>query len=94
MVRLFTDKKGTGDVVVQTTATDTDQFLAELAEAMHQAIFKANDDGFTALQIMKVAMPIAYKLSGYKADNGSEQRTLVCGFVSPENCDVLSTAGR
>ena len=58
MVRLFTDKKGTGDVVVQTTATDTDQFLSELAEAMHQAIFKANDDGFTALQIMKVAMPM------------------------------------
>jgi len=94
MIRIYIDNKGSGDVVVQTTATDTEQFLAELAEAMHHAIIKASDDGLTALQIMKVAMPIAYKLSGYKADGVSEQRTLVCGYVSPENCDVLSTAGR
>lgn len=94
MVRIFIDNKGSGEVVVQTTALDTDQFLGELAEAMHHAVMQAKDDGLTALQIMKVAMPIAYKLSGYKADTVTEQRTLVCGYVSPENCDVLTTAGR
>jgi hypothetical protein len=94
MVRIFIDRKGSGDVVVQTTALDTDQYLGELAEAMHHAVIQAKDDGLTALQIMKVAMPIAYKLSGYKADSVTEQRTLVCGYVSPENCDVLTTAGR
>jgi len=94
MVRIFVDKKGSGDIVVQTTALDTDQYLSELAEAMHHAVMQANDDGFTALQIMKVAMPIAFKLSGYKADLVAEQRTLVCGYVSPENCDVLTTTGR
>ena len=94
MVRIFSDKNGSGEFVIQTTATDTDSFIAELAEAMSTAIEAANDSGLTAMGIMKNAMPIAFKLSGYKADTVSEQRTLVCGTVSPNSCEVVSSAGR
>ncbi len=94
MVRIFTDKHGSGNYVIQTTSTDTDTFISELAEAMHSAIFKLDDGGLAAMGIMKTAMPIAYKLSGYKADGVSEQRTLVCGAVSPASCEVISSAGR
>ena len=94
MVRIFVDAKGSGDVVVQTTAIDVDQFIGELAEAMTAAVVKADDEGLTTLGILKVAMPIAYKLSGYKAETVQEQRTLVCGNVSPTHCEVLSSAGR
>ena len=93
MVRIFRDK-ATGDFVIQTTATDTDAFLAELAESMDVAIKQTNDEGISALGILKNAMPIAYKLSGYKADNVQEQRTLVCGNISPNACEVVASAGR
>ncbi len=95
MVRIFSDKNGSGEFVIQTTATDTDTFVCELADAMHKALFSIGDDGGLAMMgIMKNAMPIAFKLSGYKADTVSEQRTLVCGAVSPSSCEVVSSAGR
>lgn len=94
MVRIFADTKGSGDFVIQTTALDVDTFLYEFAEAFDSAVVKANDNGVSALGILKNAMPIAYKLSGYKADTVQEQRTLVCGTVSPNSCEVVSSAGR
>jgi len=94
MVRIFSDSDGSGDFVVQTTCLDTDTFLTEFAEAFDAAVVKANDGGLTAMGILKSAMPIAYKLSGYKADSVQEQRTLVCGTVSPNSCEVISSAGR
>lgn len=94
MVRIFSDKNGSGEFVIQTTATDTDSFVSELAEAMSLAIVDANDGGLTAMGIMKNAMPIAFKLAGYKADSVAEQRTLVCGVVSPNACEVVASAGR
>ncbi len=93
MVRIFKDDN-TGDFVLQTTAIDTDSFMAELAEAIDMAIKASNDDGVSALGILKNAMPIAYKLSGYKAENVQEQRTLVCGNISPNACQVVASAGR
>lgn len=94
MVRIFSDVKGTGDFVIQTTCLDVDAFLSEFAEAFDAAVVKANDGGLTAMGILKNAMPIAYKLSGYKAENVQEQRTLLCGTVSPNSCEVVSSAGR
>jgi hypothetical protein len=44
--------------------------------------------------ILKNAMPIAFKLSGYKADEVMEQRTLVCGAISPVACEEVACAGR
>lgn len=36
-VSIYVDRKGSGDFVVQTTATDTDTFISELAEALAKA---------------------------------------------------------
>ena len=94
MVRIFSDVNGTGDFVIQTTSIDVDTFIAELAEAMDIALKKSDDGGLSALGILKNAMPIAYKLSGYKAETVQEQRTLVCGNISPNMCEVVSSAGR
>ena len=94
MVRIFSDTNGSGDFVIQTTCLDAETFLSEFSEAFNDAVVKANDGGLTAMGILKNAMPIAYKLSGYKADNVQEQRTLVCGTISPNSCEVVATAGR
>ena len=94
MVRIFSDVNGTGDFVVQTTCLDADTFLSEFAEAFDAAVVKANDGGITAMGVLRNAMPIAYKLSGYKAENVQEQRTLVCGSISPTSCEVVASAGR
>lgn len=93
MVRIFKDSH-TGEYVIQTTALETDIFISELSEALHHVVSAANDDGLAAMGILKNAMPIAYKLSGYKADTVIEQRTLVCGNMSPNNCEVVASAGR
>lgn len=94
MVRIFSDTNGSGDFVIQTTCLDAETFLSEFSEAFNDAVVKANDGGLTAMGILKNAMPIAYKLSGYKADNVQEQRTLVCGTISPNSCEVVASAGR
>ena len=94
MVNIFTDSKGTGEFVIQTTAIDTDSFILELSEAMTKVVSESSDGGLTCFGIMKNAMPIEFKLSGYKADSVSEQRTLVCGNISPSSCEVISSAGR
>ena len=94
MVNIFTDSKGTGEFVIQTTAIDTDSFILELSEAMTKVVSESSDGGLPCCGSMKNAMPIAFKLSGYKADSVSEQRTLVCGNISPSSCEVISSAGR
>jgi len=94
MVRIFSDRNGSGDYVIQTTATDTDTFISELSEALAKVVADSHDDGLTCFSIMKNAMPIAFKLSGYKADSVQEQRTLVCGNVSPNSCEVVASVGR
>ena len=95
MVRIFKDKK-TGDFVVQTTCLDHEAFISDLAEALPQVIDKSKDDAaaLDTLGVLQKAMPIAFKLAGYKAENVSEQRTLVCGNAMPSSSDVVATAGR
>lgn len=94
MVRIFKDNKS-GEFVVQTTCLDADSFISDLSEALAQVVEKSNGEGaLSALGILTVAMPIAFKLSGYKADTVSEQRTLICGTALPASSDVVATAGR
>jgi len=93
MVRIFRNsgKGGNGEFVIQTTCLDADTYLFELAEALSGAMDKiaADDRETSILSILQNAMPLSYKLSGYKADGVSEQRTLVCGSVSPESCEHI-----
>lgn len=99
MVRIFKDA-GSGDFVIQTTCIDLNTYIAELGEAMHKVITTgtvsdiSSDDGISAMGILQNAMPIAFKLAGYKADTVSEQRTLICGDISPTSCEVVASAGR
>ena len=90
MIQIFKDK--TGEYLVQTTCLTTETFIGELAEAI--SVCAAEDAGLAALGILTNAMPIAFKLSGYKADQVREQRTLVCGNASPSDQDLISTVGK
>lgn len=92
MVRILKDA-ASGDYVVQTTCLELDSFVSELAEALAQAVGK-EDGEMAALGVLSNAMPIAFKLAGYKAENVSEQRTLVCGNISPNACEVVASSGK
>lgn len=102
MVRILIDQDA-NNVVVQTTALDHAAFVLELGEAIAQISHEARGDSRFAdedsmsilmMDVLKNAMPIAFKLAGYKAENVHEQRTLVCGHVSPIKCTELASAGR
>lgn len=94
MVRVFHDK-ASGEFVIQTTCLDVDSFTSDLAEALAGVLKKSNGDAaIDALGILANAMPIAFKLAGYKAESVDEQRTLVCGKASPHKADLLVTVGR
>lgn len=94
MVRIFHDK-ASGEFVVQTTCIDHDSFISDLSEALTEVVKNHNGDGALAtLGVLQNAMPIAFKLSGYKAETVAEQRTLVCGKASPHKSDLLVTVGR
>lgn len=92
-VRIYEDTK-TGEVVVWTSCLDTPTFILELASALAECEKTAGDRELRLSQALTRAMPIAFKLSGYKADEVSEQRTLSCGSVSPEYCSVVGRGGR
>lgn len=91
-VRIFKDKD-TGEYAVQTSCLTADAFITELSEALAKAMSLENSSDMAAFGILKSSMPIAFKLSGYKADEVSEQRTLLCGRVSPNSSDCVATAG-
>jgi hypothetical protein len=93
MVRIFKDQSG--EFLVQTTCLDVDAFISDLAEALSETLSSAKEGGdLIALGVLTNAMPIAFKLSGYKAETVSEQRTLVCGRASPAESDLVATGGR
>lgn len=89
MVKIFKDKKS-GEIMVQSSCTDPAQFLCDLAEALAQVDKSAEHFH----EVLQVSMPIAFKLAGYKADEVSEQRTLVCGRCSPLESAVIASAGK
>jgi hypothetical protein len=91
-VRIFKDK-ATGEYAVQTSCLTADGFITELSEALAKAMAAERSSDMAAFGILRAAMPIAFKLSGYKADEVSEQRTLICGTVSPNSTDCVATGG-
>jgi hypothetical protein len=88
-VNIFEDTK-TSEIVIQTTCLDMRSFVTSLADAISTIVLNTPDVAVTMEQIMLRSMPIAFKLSGYKADEVREERTLVCGNVSPENCKIIA----
>lgn len=92
MVKIFEDQKS-GETIVWTSCLTTGDFLVDLSAAMADAT-KAGDRDVRIHSILSRAMPIAFKLSGYKADEVNEARTLTCGTVSPDGCAVIGRGGR
>lgn len=92
MVRILEDPK-TGDVVVQTNCLNVQDYLVEMATALAHAT-KEGDRELRTYQCLQRAMPIAFKLAGYKSEEVSEWRTLVCGTVSPDYCTEIGRGGR
>lgn len=86
MIKIFKDK-GNGQCMVQTNCLSADEFTMSLAEALGALNGQGTASDF--LEILSVAMPIAYKLSGYKADTVREERSLACGIISPSASALL-----
>lgn len=94
MVRIYQDRQS-GEFVIQTTCLDVESFTADLAEALAEITKDANGDAaLSTLGVLNNAMPIAFKLAGYKADTVYEQRTLMCGTALPHKSDLLASAGK
>lgn len=91
MVRIFKD--GKDSFMVQTTCLDVADFTAQLAESMGSVGGDEVERAIALKGILDCAMPIAFKLAGYKADSVTEQRTMVCGFVSPSESKLLASSG-
>jgi hypothetical protein len=58
----------------------------ELAQALGEL---KNSDA--VLGVLENAMPIAFRLAGYKAEAVRETRQLVCGAISPGQSTLLLT---
>lgn len=93
MIRLFKDSKR-GGYMVQTTCLTADDFIADLADAIASLSNNSALDAVDLLGVLSQAMPIAFKLSGYKADAVSEQRTLICGYITPSDSTLVAAVGK
>lgn len=89
MIKVFRDKK-TGDYLVESNCLDIPAFIADLSEALSNI---KNGGAEEYMAVLTQAMPIAYKLSGYKADEVSERRTLICGRCSPQDSSLVVSVG-
>ena len=93
MVNIYKNrgKGGNGEFVIETNLTSLDTFKSELSGAILAAISELEgDDEFTMTGILEKAFPIAFKLSGYKAESVHEQKILLCGHSSPSECDLIA----
>jgi hypothetical protein len=94
MIRIY--RNVAGQFAVQTTALDAETFIFELSEAMAKLADVAPDEDLSVafLGTLESAFPIAFKLSGYKADGVTEQRTLLCGSLLPNDSECVAHVGR
>lgn len=88
---------GAYEVVVQTNAQSLDIFISALADALHAALVheasapNAPDNSQALIAAtLKNAFPVAFAISGYKAEKVSESKLLTCGFASPDSSELLA----
>jgi hypothetical protein len=87
MIEVYANTERT-EFLLTTSCTQTDDFLVELATVLAKL---PKDEG-VMLGVMQAAMPIAYKLSGYRAESVREVRSLSCGHVTPGANSVIATS--
>lgn len=88
MIEIYANGSRT-EFMVSSTCTEASDFLLDLAAVLA----KVEQSETVMLGVLQAAMPIAYKLSGYKADNVRETRSLACGHITPGNSHVIATSG-
>lgn len=88
---------GAMEVVVQTNSQSLDVFIVALADALHAALVheasapNAVDTSQALISAtLKNAFPVAFAISGYKAEKVSESKLLTCGFASPDASELLA----
>jgi len=84
------------EVVVQTNCTTLDAFITELADVLENCN-DAERAGFDEPRhfyrsVLKNAFPVAFAISGYKADRVTEAKLLTCGAMSPDGLQLLSVS--
>lgn len=82
---------GSREIVVQTNAQSLDVFIAGLSDALDAAL-KAEPEhaAQTIAGTLKNAFPVAFAISGYKAEKVSESKLLTCGFASPDASELVA----
>lgn len=82
---------GAREIVVQTNAQSLDVFISGLADALDAAL-QAEPDlaAQTIAATLKNAFPVAFAISGYKAEKVSESKLLTCGFASPDASELVA----
>lgn len=86
-----------GELGILTTAHDLDAFITGLATATAKYVFTHRDTNQQQIErdlawIYRNAFPIAFKLSGYKADQVIERHLLMCGSNAPAADDIVASA--
>jgi len=82
---------GSREIVVQTNAQSLDVFISGLADALDAAL-QAEPElaAQTISATLKNAFPVAFAISGYKAEKVSESKLLTCGFASPDVSELVA----
>lgn len=82
---------GSREIVVQTNAQSLDVFISGLADALDAAV-QAEPElaAQTISATLKNAFPVAFAISGYKAEKVSESKLLTCGFASPDASELVA----
>lgn len=82
---------GSEEIVVQTNAQSLEVFVASFSDALAEAITSDSKAARALIcSALKNAFPIAFALSGYKADKVSEARLLTCGYASPDSSELVA----
>lgn len=85
-----------GELGVLTTAHEIDLFVAGLASASAKYIASYAGDASRIERdlhwILKNALPLAFRLAGYKADQVVERHVLMCGSSAPSADDIVATS--
>lgn len=82
---------GSREIVVQTNAQSLDVFISGLADALAIAL-QAEPElaAHTIAATLKNAFPVAFSISGYKAEKVSESKLLTCGYASPDASELVA----